>query len=64
MNIEEVLERLDRADVSIERLLDECRAPDFSLWENHPELYVRFVDRLLAFGHPGRALDLAKKEEH
>src|SRR5260221_289914 len=61
MKFEEVLERLNRADVSIERLLDECRAPDFSLWEDHPELYVKFVDRLLAFGHPGRALDLARE---
>ena len=63
MKFEEVLERLNRSDVSIERLLDECRAPDFALWEAHPELYVKFVDRLIQFGHPGRALDLAKEGE-
>ncbi len=65
MTVQEILDRLNRADVAVERLLDECRSPDLSLWKQHPQLYLKFVERLIEQGHPGRALDLAREgEEH
>lgn len=61
MNPQEIFERLERPDVAVERLLDECRSPDLGIWEDHPELYLKFVERLIDQGHPGRALDLARE---
>lgn len=63
MTLEDILAQLDRPDVMVEQLLDQCRSPDLSLWEAHPELYLRFVKRLIEQGHPSRALDLAHEGE-
>jgi hypothetical protein len=61
MNFEDVIDRLNRPDVSIEQLLEECQSPDLELWRQHPELYTMFVDRLLRRGFPAQALDLARE---
>ncbi len=63
MTLDDILDQLNRPDVKAEQLLDQCRSPDLSLWEKHPELYLRFVKRLIEQGHPSRALDLAREGE-
>jgi len=63
MTLQEILDRLNRSDVVVERLLEECRSPDKTIWEMHPELYTSFTQKLIEQGHPGRALELAREGE-
>lgn len=65
MTLHDIQEQLNNPAVAIDRLLDDSREPDLSLWHKHPELYPAFVQRLLDGGHPGRALELGHEgEEH
>src|SRR5580700_9819295 len=59
----DILTRLNSPDVSSDRLLDESRRPDLSLWEDHPDLYLAFCEKLIAQGHPSLALELAQEGE-
>jgi tetratricopeptide (TPR) repeat protein len=61
MTFEDIIARLNHPGVPVDRLLDETRAPDLSVWREHPELYPAFVRRLLEQGHPGRALELGRE---
>lgn len=63
MEPQDILSQLKNPTVQSERLLDQCRAPDLTLWREHPELYLAFVERLIEQGHPARALDLAREGE-
>lgn len=64
MTVDDLLAQLHAPGVAVEQLLEQCRAPDLSLWEQHPDrLYPEFVQRLIQQGHPGRALDLAREGE-
>ena len=63
MTPQDILTELNRPTVQSERLLDACRQPDLTLWREHPELYVAFVERLIEQGHFSRALELAREGE-
>lgn len=63
MTLQDILDQLSNPSVPVDRLLDESRAPDLSVWQNHRELYPVFVKRLLARGHLGLALELDREGE-
>jgi class 3 adenylate cyclase/tetratricopeptide (TPR) repeat protein len=63
MNYNDLLTRLNAPDASSDRLLDESRSPDLTLWVEHPDLYLAFCEKLIAQGHPSRALELAREGE-
>ena len=63
MTLQDILERLNNPTEAVDRLLDETREPDLTVWQDHPELYPAFVQRLLDGGHPGRALGLGHEGE-
>lgn len=61
MTPDEILAKLHDPKTASERLLDECRSYDVKMWEDNPQLYLEFVERLIQQGHPGRALELARE---
>jgi class 3 adenylate cyclase/tetratricopeptide (TPR) repeat protein len=61
MTYQDILARLLAPNAASDRLLDESRRPDLKLWEEHPNLYLAFCEKLIAQGHPSRALELARE---
>jgi class 3 adenylate cyclase len=62
----QILVRLKQPGESAAVLLDAYHtrtAEHRRLWQEHPELYPPFVERLIQQGHPARALDLARERQ-